>query len=56
VLLLYDINNDRFAPDVASYRKAISTMSGHRNFFAIPEEMTDSLPIEAAIASSAADL
>jgi FkbM family methyltransferase len=56
VLLLYDINNDRFAPDVASYRKAISTMSGHRNFFAIPEEMTDSLPIEAAIASSGADL
>jgi FkbM family methyltransferase len=56
VLLLYDINNDCFAPDVASYGKAVSAMPGHRNFFAIPEEMTDSLPIEAAIASPAADL
>jgi FkbM family methyltransferase len=55
VLLLYDINNDCFAPDVASYGKAVSAMSGHRNFFAVPEEMTDSLPIEAAIASVAAD-
>jgi FkbM family methyltransferase len=49
MLLLYDINNDCFAPDVASYRKAVSAMSGHRNFFAVPEEMTDSLPQEEAI-------
>jgi FkbM family methyltransferase len=49
VLLLYDINNDCFAPDVASYRKAVSAMSGHRNFFAAPEEMMSSLPMEEAI-------
>jgi FkbM family methyltransferase len=49
VLLLYDINNDCFAPDVASYRKAVSAMSGHRNFFAVPEEMLNSLPMEEEI-------
>jgi FkbM family methyltransferase len=49
VLLLYDINNDCFAPDVVSYGKAVSAMSGHRNFFAVPEEMMSSLPIEEAI-------
>jgi FkbM family methyltransferase len=50
VLLLYDIGGDCFAPDVASYRKAVSAMSGHRNFFAVPEETLDLLPLEAKIA------
>jgi FkbM family methyltransferase len=45
VLLLYDINNDCFMPDTASYGKAVSAMSGHRNFFAVPEEMMKSLPL-----------
>jgi FkbM family methyltransferase len=49
VLFLYDINNDCFAPDLASYGKAVSAMSGHRNFFAVPEEMRSLLPIEEAI-------
>jgi FkbM family methyltransferase len=48
-LLLYDIDNDCFAPDVASYRNADSAMSGHRNFFAVPEEMMGSLPLKEAI-------
>jgi FkbM family methyltransferase len=50
VLLLYDINSDCFAVDVESYRAAVSAMSGHRNFFAVPEEMMSSLPIQTAIA------
>lgn len=53
VLLLYDINNDCFAPDDGSYRRAISAMSGHRNFFALPEEMLTSLPMEAEIPQAA---
>jgi hypothetical protein len=55
VLLLYDINNDCFAPDVASYRKAVSAMSGHRNFFAVPEETMKSLPMEEAIVQPIGD-
>ncbi|MEH2483561.1 FkbM family methyltransferase [Nitrobacteraceae bacterium AZCC 2146] len=48
-LLLYNINNDCFAPDVVSYGKAVSAMSGHRNFFAAPEEMLSTLPMEKMI-------
>jgi FkbM family methyltransferase len=56
VVLLYDINNDWFAPDVASYRKAVSAMSGHRNFFAVPDEMMSSLPVKATPAQATTHL
>ena len=45
-LLLYDIGNDCFSADVDSYGTAVSAMSGHRNFFAAPAEMVNSLPFE----------
>jgi FkbM family methyltransferase len=49
VLLLYDISNDYFAEDLASYPAAVSAMSGHRNFFAVPKERVSSLPRKPAI-------
>jgi FkbM family methyltransferase len=45
LLLLYDINGDNFALDRTTYRAAVSAMSGHRNFFAVPAEAAGSLPI-----------
>lgn len=44
VLLVYDIYNDCFSTGVDSYRAAVSAMAGHRNFFAVPSEMINSLP------------
>jgi FkbM family methyltransferase len=46
VLLLYNISTDCFAFDIASYPQAVSAMSGHRNFFAVPEEMIELMPFE----------
>jgi methyltransferase FkbM-like protein len=48
VLPIYDIFDDHFDRDVDSYRAAVSAMSGHRNFFAVPQEMVSALPFVAA--------
>lgn len=45
LLLIYDINGDNFLLDRITYRAAVSAMSGHRNFFAVPAETAGSLPI-----------
>jgi FkbM family methyltransferase len=47
-LLVYNIFDDHFDRDVSSYLSAVSAMSGHRNFFAVPQEMASGLPFGAA--------
>lgn len=55
VLLLYDIYNDYFCPSVDSYRDAVSSMAGHRNFFAVPSETVTFLPFEPKPDAKSAD-
>lgn len=47
-LLVYNIFDDHFDRDVSSYLSAVSAMSGHRNFFAVPQEMASGFPFGAA--------
>jgi FkbM family methyltransferase len=43
-LLIYDIFHDRFHAEIPSYPSAVKAMSGHRNFFAVPNELMEQLP------------
>jgi FkbM family methyltransferase len=44
VLLVYNILDDYFDEDVHSYQEVVAATSGHRNVFAVPQELVDSLP------------
>jgi len=44
VLLVYNIFDDYFDDDVHSYQSVVTATSGHRNVFAVPQELVDSLP------------
>jgi FkbM family methyltransferase len=44
-LLAYDLGGDYFFSEIDASRATINAMAGHRNFFAVPQELVGAMPV-----------